>query len=700
MPWRCVNCGRGYQWRTSLVNHMRVECGKEPTFACPIYRLTTVVLSRSEDGEVTWSPANLIGIATPILPLQRIQTKKAMKDLSKVGSRAPRKSLKSDCDIQKGRDGKYTCSTCGKAYKAATSLSRHKRLECGVQPSEICPICNRRFRHKFVLTSHIAGYLKIEHVWSCKPVKKEPTTEYNDRRLNPVRKRRGRPCNLNLSHVCPCGRKYARRSCLRRHRKECTGEPPLQCILCYNSKCAAASEMSRIPDCVSYAAELSYYMDDGATIQMEDSSLIQRNNARTGRKIRPYFCSGCQRAYTRADSLKRHQLKCDDYLTSLQVNRRDDNQQHYCEQCGKSYRRRDTLQRHQRLVYPKSLFDAMWNMENNPLDNSTNNIAEQKLNHEKYKLLDTSTLNINSANHQSTLSEATSFPAYYQPRMQYDQPYGCINCGKKYKWLDSLRRHQRVECGNKEKRFTCFPCNKKFKYRYELRNHNAALHIFHGDAVIGECYSPGAAIDWYYQYQSMYLRLVAANQMKETLDGTNIDQSSSCQLDDCVNINNHHQQNPQNNSIDLCTNESGQSTSVNNFLNIGSRDLMNNYSCPKCGNGYTRLHSLNRHIRFECGVEPQFECPIKEDISLFYVTVLGIVSDPKQLPNIYACPRCRRSYFHKCNLTRHLRLECGVGPRFQCASCKKKFKHRHHLHDHLRTHLPMSIFHHSKLSND
>lgn len=123
-------------------------------------------------------------------------------------------------------------------------------------------------------------------------------------------------------------------------------------------------------------------------------------------------------------------------------------------------------------------------------------------------------------------------------------------------------------------------------------------------------YSPGAAIDWYYQYQSMYLRLVAANQMKETLDGTNIDQSSSCQLDDCVNINNHHQQHQQNNSIDPCTNESGQSTSVNNFLNIGSRDLMNNYSCPKCGNGYTRLHSLNRHIRFECGVEPQFECPM------------------------------------------------------------------------------------------
>lgn len=49
----------------------------------------------------------------------------------------------------------FQCNRCGKSYKAATSLSRHKRLECGVMPAEMCPICQRRFRHKFVLTSHI-----------------------------------------------------------------------------------------------------------------------------------------------------------------------------------------------------------------------------------------------------------------------------------------------------------------------------------------------------------------------------------------------------------------------------------------------------------------------------------------------------------------------------------------------------------------
>lgn len=34
------------------------------------------------------------------------------------------------------------------------------------------------------------------------------------------------------------------------------------------------------------------------------------------------------------------------------------------------------------------------------------------------------------------------------------------------------------------------------------------------------------------------------------------------------------------------------------------------YTCTRCGNSYARPHSLNRHIRFECGVEPKFECPV------------------------------------------------------------------------------------------
>lgn len=33
------------------------------------------------------------------------------------------------------------------------------------------------------------------------------------------------------------------------------------------------------------------------------------------------------------------------------------------------------------------------------------------------------------------------------------------------------------------------------------------------------------------------------------------------------------------------------------------------YRCPKnCGRRYTRKDSMNRHVTYECGVEPQFKC--------------------------------------------------------------------------------------------
>lgn len=35
------------------------------------------------------------------------------------------------------------------------------------------------------------------------------------------------------------------------------------------------------------------------------------------------------------------------------------------------------------------------------------------------------------------------------------------------------------------------------------------------------------------------------------------------------------------------------------------------YHCPNmCGKKYTRKHNLNRHLNYECGVEPRFTCDI------------------------------------------------------------------------------------------
>lgn len=56
------------------------------------------------------------------------------------------------------------------------------------------------------------------------------------------------------------------------------------------------------------------------------------------------------------------------------------------------------------------------------------------------------------------------------------------------------------------------------------------------------------------------------------------------------------------------------------------------------------------------------------------------------ISNIYhSCNKCGKSYTTIYNLKRHLRFECGVDPQFECVHCGTKFKHKHHLTDHIRS---------------
>lgn len=53
--------------------------------------------------------------------------------------------------------------------------------------------------------------------------------------------------------------------------------------------------------------------------------------------------------------------------------------------------------------------------------------------------------------------------------------------------------------------------------------------------------------------------------------------------------------------------------------------------------------------------------------------------------NYNSCNKCGKSYTTIYNLKRHLRFECGVDPQFECVHCGTKFKHKHHLTDHIRS---------------
>ncbi|XP_046416417.1 longitudinals lacking protein, isoforms A/B/D/L isoform X24 [Neodiprion virginianus] len=51
----------------------------------------------------------------------------------------------------------YPCKNCGKVYNYHSSLARHLKHECGVEPKFQCPLCPYRTKHKSSLNTHLNG---------------------------------------------------------------------------------------------------------------------------------------------------------------------------------------------------------------------------------------------------------------------------------------------------------------------------------------------------------------------------------------------------------------------------------------------------------------------------------------------------------------------------------------------------------------
>ncbi|KAJ4427494.1 hypothetical protein ANN_25142 [Periplaneta americana] len=52
-------------------------------------------------------------------------------------------------------------------------------------------------------------------------------------------------------------------------------------------------------------------------------------------------------------------------------------------------------------------------------------------------------------------------------------------------------------------------------------------------------------------------------------------------------------------------------------------------------------------------------------------------------PGSFPCTRCGKVYNWRGNLLRHMRLECGKAPQFQCTYCPYMTKHKNHLQRHI-----------------
>lgn len=51
--------------------------------------------------------------------------------------------------------GVYPCSRCGRIYRHPSSMYKHRRLECGIEPQYPCPYCPGRFKRPAARRRHV-----------------------------------------------------------------------------------------------------------------------------------------------------------------------------------------------------------------------------------------------------------------------------------------------------------------------------------------------------------------------------------------------------------------------------------------------------------------------------------------------------------------------------------------------------------------
>ncbi|EFN84257.1 Zinc finger protein 64-like protein, isoforms 1 and 2 [Harpegnathos saltator] len=133
------------------------------------------------------------------------------------------------------------------------------------------------------------------------------------------------------------------------------------------------------------------------------------------------------------------------------------------------------------------------------------------------------------------------------------------------------------------------------------------------------------------------------------------------------------------------------------------------YSCPNpnCQSVFVWKRNLTSHLRYQCGQQPRFKCPycdymckVKADIRKHIrvkhqdhdIYVIDIFQQWNKFQRSndddrirFSCPNynCSRAFSWKRNLTRHLKYECGLQPRFKCPYCDYYSKLKGNLKKHL-----------------
>ncbi|XP_054287655.1 zinc finger protein 585A-like [Macrosteles quadrilineatus] len=726
----CHICGKIYKHPQSLHKHQKFECGKEAQFYCPHcpYRakqksnLTSHVIVKHGSAPISYPGPKEVFL---YYLRQNLQTS-CINNVLAIGFLIKGVLLLTE------DSSSFPCKGCGKKYRHKTSLSKHRKYECGKEAQFQCPHCPYKAKQKGTLKSHVLirhtneFHLKMNTMFPCSKCDKF----YSHKRSLWLHKKYecGQlpkfHCPLCIpGHVFPCarcGRVFNAHSTLYKHMQDCGVEKDLaqfpctrcadlqnyttedgsfKCIKCqrvYKHKCSlilhlryecGKEGMFQCHLCnykgkqkISLVTPEMWMNLNPSGVQIAAAVTRPMCSQKIGKfsilpsskdvdKRKPFRCPDCGCSYKYKRGLKDHQrVECGND-PQLACHLYSASELYKCESCGRAYRHKRNLTEHQ-------TFDC----NQDPRFESSAVIRHCVINGE------------------------VRFPC---------------TCGKMYKRKQHLVQHRRYECGLPPQ-FHCPVCPYKAKQKSTLKTHMALKHgnnslqfvttLTDGSErhVCGVChrtYKRKKHLTSHQKYECQKppqfpchecpYRATQKSALKVHVwlqyvqDQTDGSRRYGCSVCNRVykqrgHLNHHQRYECQKDpmfSCTLCPYKAKQKSNLKSHMAIRhSQALLEADGGPTGWVSQVRVSCLQEALQAQEAFDVSPEIRVWQDLGYFYTIKSPDGSDR------FVCAACRCHYKHKKHLNYHWRNECGVDPQYQCPHCPYKAKQKSNFKTHLFRH--------------